>query len=69
MLGQIGLPGGGFQHGYGATADVGLPKRVASAPSLPQGRSAETSGIPVARISDMLLTPGREIDFDGRRTG
>ncbi|MER7395268.1 molybdopterin-dependent oxidoreductase [Streptomyces sp. NPDC000151] len=67
MLGQIGLPGGGFQHGYGATADVGLPKRVASAPSLPQGRNAETAGIPVARISDMLLTPGREIDFDGRR--
>ncbi|WP_425838422.1 molybdopterin-dependent oxidoreductase [Streptomyces fractus] len=67
MLGQIGLPGGGFQHGYGATADVGLPKRVASAPSLPQGRNAETTGIPVARIADTLLTPGRETDFDGRR--
>lgn len=67
MLGQIGLPGGGFQHGYGATAEVGLPKRVASAPSLPQGRNVETSGIPVARISDMLLSPGSEIDFNGRR--
>lgn len=67
MLGQIGLPGGGFQHGYGSTADVGLPKRVASAPSLPQGRNSETSHIPVARLSDMLLSPGTEIAFNGRR--
>ncbi|MFP3462757.1 molybdopterin-dependent oxidoreductase [Arthrobacter globiformis] len=67
MLGQIGLPGGGFQHGYGSSADIGLPLRVSSAPSLPQGRNTEALGIPVARISDMLLNPGTEIDFNGRR--
>lgn len=67
MLGQIGLPGGGFQHGYGSTADVGLPLRVASPPGLPLGRNPERSAIPVARISDMLLEPGAEIDFNGRR--
>lgn len=65
MLGQIGLPGGGFQHGYGSSADVGLPRRVASPPSLPQGRNAETSFIPVARIADMLLHPGRTLEFNG----
>ncbi|MFP3548787.1 hypothetical protein SB748_35960, partial [Rhizobium sp. SIMBA_035] len=46
MLGQIGLPGGGFQHGYGSSADVGLPLRVSSAPSFPQGRNQESSYIP-----------------------
>jgi biotin/methionine sulfoxide reductase len=67
MLGQIGLPGGGFQHGYGSSADVGLPLRVASPPSLPQGARTDVSPIPVARISDMLLAPGSEIDFNGSR--
>jgi biotin/methionine sulfoxide reductase len=65
MLGQIGLPGGGFQHGYGSAADVGLAKRVASPPSLPQGRNPEPRFIPVARIADMLLEPGRVIPFNG----
>lgn len=67
MLGQIGLPGGGFQHGYGSSADVGLAKRVASPPSLPQGRNLESAFIPVARVADMLLHPGRVIDFNGTR--
>ncbi|MGO4249948.1 molybdopterin-dependent oxidoreductase [Paenarthrobacter sp. RAF54_2] len=67
MLGQIGLPGGGFQHGYGSSADVGLPLGVSSAPSFPQGRNPETSYIPVARIADMLLNPGSQIDFNGKQ--
>ena len=65
MIGQIGLPGGGFQHGYGSSADVGLAKRVASPPSLPQGINCEKSYIPVARITDMLLHPGTVIPFNG----
>jgi biotin/methionine sulfoxide reductase len=67
MLGQIGVPGAGFQHGYGSSADVGLPKRVTSPPALAQGQNREPSYIPVARVADMLLHPGREIDFNGRR--
>jgi biotin/methionine sulfoxide reductase len=67
MLGQIGLPGGGFSHAYGSTGDVGLPLRVASPPSFPQGTNAESSFIPVARIADMLLHPGEGYDFDGQR--
>ncbi|MEX0158719.1 MULTISPECIES: molybdopterin-dependent oxidoreductase [unclassified Microbacterium] len=66
MLGQIGLPGGGFQHGYGSSADVGLARRVSSPPSFPQGRNPEPRYIPVARISDMLLEPGTTIPFNGR---
>ncbi|MEB3371715.1 molybdopterin-dependent oxidoreductase [Saccharopolyspora mangrovi] len=66
MLGQIGLPGGGFQHGYGSSADVGLAKRVTSPPRFPQGTNPEKSYIPVARIADMLLHPGDVIPFNGR---
>jgi biotin/methionine sulfoxide reductase len=66
MLGQIGVPGGGFQHGYGSSADVGLARRVLSPPSLPQGPNPEPAYIPVARIADMLLDPGEVIPFNGR---
>ena len=66
MLGQIGLPGGGFGHGYGSTSDVGLARRL-SAPRLPQGANGIGSYIPVARIADMLLHPGAGYDYDGQR--
>ncbi|RNM12036.1 molybdopterin-dependent oxidoreductase [Nocardioides pocheonensis] len=65
MLGQIGLPGGGFQHGYGSSADVGLARRVLSPPALPQGTNNEASYIPVARIADMLLHPGTRVPYNG----
>jgi biotin/methionine sulfoxide reductase len=67
MLGQIGLPGGGFGHGYGSEADIGEPRRLMSAPRLPQGRNPVTAFIPVARIADMLLHPGQAYDYDGQR--
>jgi biotin/methionine sulfoxide reductase len=66
MLGQIGLPGGGFGHGYGSSSDVGLARRL-SAPRLPQGPNGIDSWIPVARIADMLLNPGAAYDYDGQR--
>ena len=65
MLGQIGLPGGGFGHGYGSSGDVGNARRV-SAPRLPQGVNGIDSYIPVARIADMLLHPGASYDYDGK---
>jgi biotin/methionine sulfoxide reductase len=65
MTGQIGLPGGGFQHGYGSAADVGVARRVMSPPSLPQGVNPETTFIPVARLTDTLLHPGTTIPFNG----
>jgi len=65
MLGQIGLPGGGFGHGYGSSGDVGNPRRL-SAPRLSQGFNGIDSYIPVARIADMLLQPGAGYDYDGQ---
>ena len=66
MLGQIGLPGGGFGFGYGSVNSIGSQVRTFPWPSLPQGHNPVESFIPVARISDMLLHPGEPFDFDGR---
>jgi biotin/methionine sulfoxide reductase len=67
MLGQIGLPGGGFGHGYGSTSLVGEPAPQMSVPRLPQGRNGVSAFIPVARIADMLLNPGAAYDYNGQR--
>ncbi|MFQ6397487.1 molybdopterin-dependent oxidoreductase [Nocardia sp. KC 131] len=66
MLGQIGLPGGGFGHGYGSTAHVGEAAREHSVPRFPQGRNGVETFIPVARIADMLLHPGADYDYNGQ---
>jgi biotin/methionine sulfoxide reductase len=66
VLGQIGLPGGGFGHGYGATAGVGHGLLPYQLPTLPQGRNPVGEFIPVARVADMLLQPGSEYDYDGQ---
>ncbi len=61
MLGQIGLPGGGFGHGYGSMNEPGLPPLRCRLPSLPQGPNPVQTFIPVAAISDMLLHPGESV--------
>jgi biotin/methionine sulfoxide reductase len=67
MLGQIGLPGGGFGHGYGSSGYVGEPTRQMSVPHLPQGDNPVQTYIPVARIADMLLNPGAAYEYNGQR--
>ncbi|MFO7856641.1 MAG: molybdopterin-dependent oxidoreductase [Paracoccaceae bacterium] len=67
MLGQIGLPGGGIGYGYGAIGGVGVPVKRLGGLAMPQGQNAVREVIPVARVADMLLNPGAEYDFDGRR--
>jgi len=66
MLGQIGLPGGGFGIGYAANGRRGSPRANLPLPTLPRGPNAVDAVIPAARISDMLLNPGASYDFDGR---
>lgn len=67
MLGQIGLPGGGFGHGYGSMNEPGLAPLRVRLPVLPQGPNPVSTFIPVAAVSDMLLHPGREYDYNGLR--
>lgn len=66
LLGQIGLPGGGFVYAMGSFGNVGKPALAVPLPTLPQGQNRISDFIPVARISDMLLSPGQAYEFNGR---
>ena len=65
LLGQIGLPGGGFGIGYAQDGKIGKPTNWFPWPSLPQLTNAVSSYIPVARIADMLLHPGQPFTYNG----
>ncbi|WP_295856926.1 molybdopterin guanine dinucleotide-containing S/N-oxide reductase [uncultured Xylophilus sp.] len=68
-LGQIGLPGGGYNYALGTLAHYGKRTNAVPAAALPQGTNGVKEFIPVARISDMLLHPGTPFDYNGvRRT-
>ncbi|ADG93229.1 molybdopterin guanine dinucleotide-containing S/N-oxide reductase [Arcobacter nitrofigilis DSM 7299] len=80
VLGQIGLPGGGFGLSYhysnggvpsaksaivgGITANVTPSKDEGGAAWL---KNAAKYSFPVARIADALLNPGKTIDFNGKK--
>jgi len=66
MLGQIGLPGGGFGFGYSAEGFVGSNYKRFNWATLPKGRNPAGHAIPVARIADMLLSPNTSVQYDGR---
>ena len=65
MIGQIGLPGGGFGFGYSATNHIGGQFTIIPGAAFPQTENKIDDFIPVARISDLLLKPGEKFDFDG----
>ncbi|MDE0307785.1 MAG: molybdopterin guanine dinucleotide-containing S/N-oxide reductase [Albidovulum sp.] len=67
MLGEIGLRGRGICFGYSATNSIGGHYTRVPGASLPQGENRVRDFIPVARISDMLLNPGRKFDYDGKK--
>ena len=80
MLGQIGLPGGGisYSHHY---SSVGVSSSGAAMPgafplNVDAGRKPKhdntdfkgySSVVPIARVIDALLEPGKEIDFNGAK--
>lgn len=66
MLGQIGLPGGGFGVGYGAMNMMGMANPKFSGPTLPQGQPQIPDFIPVARITDLLENPGQTFYYNGK---
>jgi biotin/methionine sulfoxide reductase len=65
LLGQIGLPGGGFGFGYGSAEGLADLRPNAPTPELPIGHNPISSFIPVARIADMLLNPGQPFQYNG----
>jgi biotin/methionine sulfoxide reductase len=65
MLGQIGLPGGGYVIGYGVNGNIGNMERPFPWGALPQGDNPVSDFIPVAMISEMLLNAGKSFDYLG----
>ena len=61
VLGQIGLPGGGFGTRY-QSASAGSPK-----PVRPVLSWKSTKLLPVAAITEVLERPGATVDFDGQK--
>ncbi|KXU33852.1 biotin transporter BioY [Sphingobium sp. 22B] len=65
MVGQIGLPGGGYGLGYGAMNVMGSAHPRLPGPVFPQGTNGVSAFIPCARIADMLLHPGERFTYNG----
>ena len=61
MLGQIGLPGGGYNYALGALGHTGRRLNAVPIPTLSQGKNGVSEFIPVARVADMLLNPGESV--------
>ncbi|MEO3387948.1 molybdopterin-dependent oxidoreductase [Mesorhizobium sp. CAU 1741] len=66
ILGQIGLPGGGFCFGYGSLNGVGAAARRGYVPAMEGLPNPARSAIPVAAVIDAFTRPGEEMDFNGR---
>ncbi len=66
-LGQLGLPGGGYNYALGTLGHYGRRNNLAAPASLEQGINGVKAFIPVARITDMLLKPGQSFDYNGTR--
>ncbi len=65
MVGQIGLPRGGFGLWYFAVNSIGLERTDLKLVAMSQGQSPVQDFIPFARISDMLLSPVADFTYNG----
>ncbi|WP_226781021.1 molybdopterin-dependent oxidoreductase [Oceaniglobus trochenteri] len=65
MLGQIGLPGGGFCFGYGSMNGVGAAGRRGFVPAMEGLPNPVGTPIPVACFPEALANPGRRFAFNG----
>ncbi len=63
MLGQIGQPGGGLQMSGARVPTANAP----SVPGLPRVTNPVTDFVPVNMWTDLVLNPGKTIDYDGQR--
>lgn len=67
MLGQIGLPGGGFSFGYGSMNGIGMAARRGYVPAMPGLPNPANASVPAASVLDALERPGEAFDFNGQR--
>ena len=66
ILGQIGLPGGGFGIGYGVNGNIGVMERPFPWGNLSQGKNPVELFIPVAMITEMLMNPNGKYEYNGQ---
>ena len=66
MLGQIGLPGGGYTIGYGVNGNIGSIERLFPWAALPQGNNPISTVIPVAMITELLTKPNQAYQYNGQ---
>ena len=65
MLGQIGLPGGGYIIGAAVNGNIGTKERLFSSGAMRQLTNPVTDFLPVAMIAEMLLHPGAPYEYNG----
>jgi trimethylamine-N-oxide reductase (cytochrome c) len=69
MLGQIGLPGGGFSAAYHYASGGSPQAKGGKMTGLGTGTSTQPlpPAIPAARVFDCLMNPGKTINVNGRK--
>ena len=67
VAGQWGHAGGGAAFGMGSITNQNVSYPLAPLPGLSHGTKPNASFIPVARIADMLLSPGVAFTYQGER--
>ncbi|MBM7345554.1 trimethylamine-N-oxide reductase TorA [Pantoea coffeiphila] len=69
MLGQIGLPGGGFGFSYHYSSGGSPSAKGGILSGISAGEAPQNSPVPVpvARMADCLANPGKTIDYNGRQ--
>ncbi|MEM7670241.1 MAG: molybdopterin-dependent oxidoreductase, partial [Pseudomonadota bacterium] len=65
VAGQMGKPGGGCSFGFGSLGGVGTASVAGVAPGIPHIPNPIDSYIPVARITELLESPGTNFDYEG----
>ena len=65
MLGQIGLPGGGFGLSYHYDNGGDLTANAPGVPGIPAGDNPVKSVLPFERVADMFLHPGMKVPYNG----
>ncbi|WP_376087937.1 molybdopterin-dependent oxidoreductase [Roseomonas sp. CCTCC AB2023176] len=66
VLGNIGKPGQGVAFGYGSINGMGTPRRDLPSINLPATRNPVGLSIPVARVTELLESPGEVLRYNGR---
>jgi trimethylamine-N-oxide reductase (cytochrome c) len=66
MLGQIGLPGGGFGLSYHYDNGGSLTAKSPGLSGISSGENPVKSALPFERVADMLLRPNEPFDYNGQ---